>query len=58
MVLVPATMSLLGSANWWVPGWLDRRLPHLDFEGTDDEPVDADADADAAGERERVVVAA
>ncbi|HEV7761228.1 MAG TPA: MMPL family transporter, partial [Acidimicrobiales bacterium] len=39
MVLVPATMSLLGSANWWVPGWLDRRLPHLDFEGSEPEPV-------------------
>jgi RND superfamily putative drug exporter len=27
MVLVPATMKLLGSANWWLPGWMDRRLP-------------------------------
>ena len=27
MVLVPATMTLLGDANWWIPGWLDRRLP-------------------------------
>ena len=27
MVLVPATMKLLGDANWWLPGWLDRRLP-------------------------------
>ena len=34
MVLVPATMSLLGRANWWLPGWLDRVLPHLDLEGT------------------------
>jgi RND superfamily putative drug exporter len=33
MVLVPATMSLIGKANWWVPAWLDRILPHLDFEG-------------------------
>ena len=33
MVLVPATMSLLGRANWWLPGWLDRVLPHLDLEG-------------------------
>jgi putative drug exporter of the RND superfamily len=33
MVLVPATMALLGSANWWLPGWLDRVLPHLDVEG-------------------------
>jgi RND superfamily putative drug exporter len=34
MVLVPATMSLLGKANWWLPGWLDRLLPHLDLEAT------------------------
>jgi putative drug exporter of the RND superfamily len=33
MVLVPATMSLLGRANWWLPNWLDRILPHLDLEG-------------------------
>ena len=28
-VLVPATMQLMGRANWWIPGWLDRLLPHL-----------------------------
>ncbi len=40
MLLVPATMSLLGKANWWLPGWLDRILPHLDLEGTGtDAPV-------------------
>jgi putative drug exporter of the RND superfamily len=33
MVLVPATMSLFGRANWWLPSWLDRVLPHLDLEG-------------------------
>ncbi|MGE7386447.1 MMPL family transporter [Streptomyces sp. NPDC004126] len=27
MVLVPATMTLLGRANWWLPKWLDRMLP-------------------------------
>jgi RND superfamily putative drug exporter len=27
MLLVPATMELLGDRNWWLPGWLDRRLP-------------------------------
>ncbi len=27
LVLVPATMKLLGRANWWLPGWLDRALP-------------------------------
>ena len=30
MVLVPAVMQLLGRVNWWLPGWLDRLLPHLD----------------------------
>jgi RND superfamily putative drug exporter len=32
MVLVPATMALLGKANWWLPGWLDKILPHLTVE--------------------------
>ena len=40
MVLVPATMELLGDANWWLPRWLDRILPHLDLEGAP-EPVAA-----------------
>lgn len=33
MVLVPATMALLGRANWWLPGWLDRRLPRVSVDG-------------------------
>ena len=33
MVLVPATMELLGDANWWFPKWLDRIVPALDVEG-------------------------
>jgi RND superfamily putative drug exporter len=37
MVLVPATMALLGRWNWWLPGWLDRLLPHFDVE-PDGEP--------------------
>jgi RND superfamily putative drug exporter len=32
MVLVPATMALLGRANWWLPSWLDRSMPRLCFE--------------------------
>ena len=28
-VLVPAAMQLLGRANWWLPDWLERVLPHL-----------------------------
>jgi RND superfamily putative drug exporter len=33
VVLVPATMRLLGDWNWWLPAWLDRWLPDLDVEG-------------------------
>ena len=32
IVLVPATMKLMGDANWWLPGWLDRRLPAIDID--------------------------
>ncbi|MGA1352951.1 MAG: MMPL family transporter, partial [Ilumatobacteraceae bacterium] len=34
MLLVPATMELLGDRNWWLPRWLDRLLPKIDVEGT------------------------
>ncbi len=33
VVLVPATMKLMGDANWWIPDWLDRLLPKIDIEG-------------------------
>ncbi len=55
VVLVPATMRLMGDANWWLPAWLDRLLPHLDVEGghglpapelEDPEPPSTDDDPD------------
>ena len=42
MVLVPATMELLGDANWWLPAWLGRRLPRLHVEGESAETIDAE----------------
>ncbi|MDL5351478.1 efflux RND transporter permease subunit [Microbacterium sp. zg-YB36] len=33
MTLVPAVMALLGEKAWWMPRWLERRLPHFDIEG-------------------------
>ena len=33
LIVVPATMYLLGRYNWWIPRWLDRALPHLEPEG-------------------------
>jgi uncharacterized membrane protein YdfJ with MMPL/SSD domain len=32
LILVPAAMKLLGDWNWWMPSWLDRALPNLNFE--------------------------
>ena len=34
--LVPAAMHLLGRSNWWLPAWLDKRLPHLAVEPAQD----------------------
>ncbi|MBZ4320760.1 MMPL family transporter [Streptomyces huiliensis] len=31
-LLVPALMHLLGGANWWLPRWLERRLPRISIE--------------------------
>jgi RND superfamily putative drug exporter len=28
--MVPAAMRLLGRWNWWLPGWIERRLPHVE----------------------------
>jgi RND superfamily putative drug exporter len=46
-MLVPAIMHTLGRANWYLPPWLERRLPHLDLD---------DDTATAAPERELVSV--
>jgi putative drug exporter of the RND superfamily len=45
LVLVPATMELLGAANWWLPGWLGRILPRIRIE----EGVPTPASVPAAG---------
>jgi putative drug exporter of the RND superfamily len=34
-LLVPATMLLMGKINWWMPGWLDRAVPHVNIEGAE-----------------------
>ena len=35
-ILVPSAMHIFGPANWWLPGWLDRILPHLSVEPADE----------------------
>jgi RND superfamily putative drug exporter len=36
-VLVPALMHLLGASNWWIPSWLDKRMPHLTVDPAESE---------------------
>jgi RND superfamily putative drug exporter len=45
IVLVPATMRLVGRWNWWLPGWLDRILPNVALEGAERGEVPALAPA-------------
>jgi len=56
MLLVPATMELLGDKNWWLPRWLDRILPNLDVEGHGEPavPVEATDGTGVDGEPELV----
>ena len=50
MLLVPATMELLGDKNWWLPKWLDKLLPHVSVEGHSyAAPLDDEGDADRGG---------
>jgi RND superfamily putative drug exporter len=44
LVLVPALMHLFGKASWWMPAWLDRRLPRLSIEGPAEETPEHDRD--------------
>jgi RND superfamily putative drug exporter len=39
IVLVPATMRLMGDWNWWLPKWLDRIVPRVSLEEASPEPV-------------------
>ena len=38
LVLVPTTMEMMGKWNWWLPAWLDRVLPDMDFEASEAPP--------------------
>jgi len=54
MLLVPATMELLGDRNWWLPRWLDRIIPNINVEGTPDDVDEfGDDDDDLEGREDR-----
>jgi RND superfamily putative drug exporter len=50
VVLVPATMELLGDANWWLPRWLQRVVPHVQIDDvTPDDVVTLDEEPELVG---------
>jgi RND superfamily putative drug exporter len=49
LLLLPAVMHLAGPAMWWMPSWLERRLPHLNIE-----PPEAAEPVEPVEEREVV----
>jgi RND superfamily putative drug exporter len=44
-------MHIVGPAMWWMPEWLDKRLPHLNIERPDEDEQPPSADG-AVGEPE------
>jgi putative drug exporter of the RND superfamily len=52
LLLVPATMELLGDRNWWIPRWLGRILPRVHIEAPPD--LDAELAELARQQREQV----
>ncbi|MEU9957413.1 MMPL family transporter [Streptomyces sp. NPDC050982] len=55
-LLVPALMHMLGGANWWLPRWLDRRLPRISIEPPEIRTVDAEGRARIPVAREDALV--
>ena len=33
LILVPGLLKIAGKWNWWLPGWLEKRLPRVEVEG-------------------------
>jgi len=54
ILLVPATMELLGKANWWLPSWLDRMLPRISVEREHHEVLTIGESADERDQHELV----
>ena len=49
MVLVPATMELLGKANWWFPRWMERWVPRIGVEHEAEPVAEAEPALSSAG---------
>jgi putative drug exporter of the RND superfamily len=42
LMIVPSAMEVVGGRNWWLPDWLDRVLPRIDFDRADAPTGDGD----------------
>jgi len=56
LILIPSLMSIFGTANWWLPEWLNKVLPHFSVESPEDIEAGASeiediADPDEKSER-------
>jgi RND superfamily putative drug exporter len=56
MLLVPATMELLGDKNWWLPRWLEKLIPNVSVEGHSEGVALLDDDEDDPRDEEPVLV--
>ena len=57
IILVPATMKLMGDVNWWIPNWLDRLIPQIDIEGDSAlPPAEYEADGEVPAPRQPALV--
>ena len=52
LILVPSLMNVIGSANWWLPGWLSRILPVVQVESEEEAAEIADFEDDFAKDSE------
>jgi RND superfamily putative drug exporter len=50
LLLAPAVLVLAGAGSWWMPGWLNRLLSHVDIEGATARP-DASVGSSSGGQR-------
>ena len=48
IIFIPAIMSIIGKANWWLPAWLAKVLPQVHIEPSEDEVVDDENPRSAA----------
>ena len=54
-VMLPAVLEILGEWTWKLPKWIDKRLPHINIEGSSAREVEQSPYLEAAEPEEREV---